>query len=43
MQSEFQVEDAMAVMLKNLHGIALPISFFTIASGFKPKLPPQKQ
>ncbi|HEY4074884.1 MAG TPA: hypothetical protein VGM52_17440 [Herbaspirillum sp.] len=36
-----QVEDAMAVMLKNLHGITLPKSFFTVNSGFRPKLPPQ--
>jgi hypothetical protein len=37
-----QVEDAMAVMLKNLHGVILPKSFFTAASGFHPKLPPQR-
>lgn len=36
-----QVEDAMAVMLKNLHGIDLPKSFFTVADDFKPKLPSQ--
>jgi len=35
-----QVEDAMAVMLKNLHGIALPKSFFTVNDGFQPKSPP---
>jgi hypothetical protein len=36
-----RVEDAMAVMLKNLHGIDLPQNFFTVASGFKPKHPSQ--
>jgi hypothetical protein len=36
-----QVEDAMAVMLKNLHGIDLPKSFFTVKSNFRPKLPPK--
>jgi hypothetical protein len=36
-----QVEDAMAVMLKNLHGIDLPKSFFTVNSNFRPKLPPK--
>ncbi len=34
-----QVEDAMAVMLKKLHGIDLPKSFFTVNSGFRPKYP----
>jgi hypothetical protein len=38
-----QVEDAMAVMLKNLHGIDLPKGFFTVNSSFQPKLPLQKQ
>ncbi len=38
-----QVEDAMAVMLKNLHGIVLPRNFFTVNSGFQPKFPPQKK
>ena len=38
-----QVEDAMAVMLKKLHGIDLPHSFFTVNSNFKPKYPPKNQ
>ena len=38
-----EVEDAMAVMLKNVHGIDLPKSFFTVNSGFQPKhTPPAK-
>ena len=36
-----EVEDAMAITLENNH-IELPDSFFTVASGFKPKLPLQK-
>lgn len=35
-----EVEDAMAVTLKK-NGIQLPTTFYTIASGFHPKLPPQ--
>jgi hypothetical protein len=35
-----EVEDAMAVMLKK-NGVELPDSFFTVASGFKPKFPMQ--
>ena len=35
-----EVEDAMAVTLKK-NGIALPTSFYTVASGFRPKLPPK--
>jgi hypothetical protein len=35
-----EVEDAMAVTLKK-NGIELPDSFFTVASRFKPKFPPQ--
>ncbi len=35
------VEDAMAVMLKKLHGIDLPQSFFTVNGNFKPKFPPK--
>jgi hypothetical protein len=38
-----EVEDAMAVMLKNVHGIDLPQTFFTVNKDFKPKLPPQKK
>jgi hypothetical protein len=34
-----QVEDAMAITLENNH-IPLSDSFFTVASNFKPKLPP---
>jgi hypothetical protein len=37
-----EVEDAMAVTLKK-NGIELPDSFFTVASGFKPKFPPQSK
>jgi hypothetical protein len=37
-----QVEDAMAVMLKNLHGIDLPKRFFAVNSNFRPKYPPPK-
>ena len=37
-----EVEDAMALTLKN-NGIELPDSFFTVNSGFKPKLPPKKE
>jgi hypothetical protein len=33
-----EVEDAMAVTLKK-NGIELPVSFYAIASGFRPKLP----
>ncbi len=36
-----EVEDAMSVTLKK-NGIQLPDSFYTIASGFKPKFPPLK-
>ena len=36
-----EVEDAMAVTLKR-NGIELPVSFYTVASGFRPKLPPQR-
>jgi hypothetical protein len=35
-----EVEDPMAVTLKK-NGIELPDSFFTVASKFKPKFPPQ--
>jgi hypothetical protein len=35
-----EVEDAMIVTLRK-NGIELPPSFLTVASGFKPKLPPQ--
>jgi hypothetical protein len=35
-----EVEDAMFVTLQK-NGIELPDSFFTVASGFKPKFPPQ--
>jgi len=35
-----EVEDAMAATLKK-NGIELPDSFFTVASGFRPKLSPQ--
>ena len=38
-----RVEDAMAVMLKKLHGIDLPQAFFTVGGGFEPKLPPQNK
>jgi len=37
-----EVEDAMAVTLK-ANRIEVPQSFFTVASGFKPKSPPQKK
>jgi hypothetical protein len=37
-----EVEDAMIVTLKK-NGIELPPSFLTVASGFKPKLPPTKE
>jgi hypothetical protein len=37
-----QVEDAMAVMLKKLHGIELPQSLFSAAKDFKPRHPLQK-
>ena len=37
-----EVEDAMAVTLKK-NGIVLPQSFFTVASGFKPKHSPEKK
>ena len=36
-----EVEDAMAVTLKK-NGIELPDSFFTVATGFRPKLPPKQ-
>jgi hypothetical protein len=36
-----EVEDAMAVTLE-ANGIKLPDSFFTVASGFQPKFPPQQ-
>jgi hypothetical protein len=36
-----EVEDAMAGTLHK-NGIELPDSFFTVASGFRPKLPPTK-
>ena len=36
-----EVEDAMAVTLKK-NGIELPTSFYTVASSFRPKLPPKK-
>ena len=36
-----EVEDAMAVTLKK-NGIELPTSFYVIANGFRPKLPPKK-
>jgi len=32
-----EVEDAMAVMLKKVHGIDLPQNFFTVNKNFKPK------
>jgi hypothetical protein len=32
-----QVEDAMAVMLKNLHGIDLPAGFMHVGDNFHPK------
>ena len=35
-----EVEDAMIVTMRK-NGIELPPSFLTVASGFKPKLPPQ--
>jgi hypothetical protein len=38
--ARLEVEDAMVVTLQK-NGIELPDSFFTIASGFRPKLPPQ--
>ncbi len=37
-----EVEDAMAVTLKK-NGIVLPQSFFTVASGFKPRHSPEKR
>jgi hypothetical protein len=37
------VEDAMAVMLKKLHGIELPQSFFTVNKNFKPKHAPESK
>lgn len=37
-----EVEDAMAVTLQANH-IELPDSFFTVASNFKPKYPPQSK
>jgi hypothetical protein len=37
-----EVEDAMAITLEN-NGIELPDSFFTVASNFKPKLPPANE
>jgi hypothetical protein len=37
-----EVEDAMSVTLHKNH-IELPDSFFTVASNFKPKLPPAKE
>ena len=36
-----EVEDAMAVTLKK-NGIELPTSFYTVASGFRPKHPPKR-
>jgi len=39
--ARLEVEDAMAVTLKK-NGIALPTSFYTVASGFRPVLPPKK-
>ncbi len=36
-----EVEDALALTVRN-HGLELPESFFTVASGFTPKNPPQK-
>ncbi|HEX3912700.1 MAG TPA: hypothetical protein VHW71_04270 [Steroidobacteraceae bacterium] len=36
-----EVEDAMAVTLQK-NGIEVPDSFFTVASGFRPKYPPHK-
>ena len=36
-----EVEDAMAATLHK-NGIELPDSFFTVASGFRPKLPPKQ-
>jgi hypothetical protein len=36
-----EVEDAMFVTLKK-NGIELPNAFFTVASGFRPKLPPKQ-
>jgi hypothetical protein len=38
--ARLEVEDAMAVTLKK-NEIELPTSFYTVASGFRPKLPPQ--
>ena len=38
-----QVEDAMAVMLKNLHGIVLPRNFFTVNSGFQAQVSATKE
>ncbi|HEY4126042.1 MAG TPA: hypothetical protein VGM36_15575 [Rhizomicrobium sp.] len=37
-----EVEDALALTLKK-NGIALPGTFFTVASGFQPKLPLQRR
>ena len=36
-----EVEDAMAVTLKK-NGIELPVSFYTVASGFRPQYPPKQ-
>ena len=38
--NRLEVEDAMAVTLKK-NGIEVPVSFYTVASGFRPKLPSQ--
>jgi hypothetical protein len=38
-----EVEDAMAVMLKKVHGIELPQNFFTVNKNFKPKHAQEKK